>query len=208
MANERIKLRTPPFRLSFPNVFQPSSYEGSTPKYSIAMLFYPDKFTKKQKKLYDLLVSSAEDALREKFKIKKGKKIPSNLKFPMRDGDEKPDLDGYGDGCMFASASSKMRPGVVDMDQVEIDDMEDIYAGCWCRATLTVYAYDNIGKGAAFGLYNLQKLDDDDSFSSRTSAEDDFADDDWDDDDVSGMKGAGHQESAGDDDDDDDDPTA
>ena len=198
---ERVKLRTPPFRLSFPNVFAPSSYEGSTPKYSISMLFYPGKMNKKQKELYNIMYKAAEDALRDKFKVAKGKKIPSNLKFPLRDGDEKPDLDGYGDGCMFASASSKMRPGIVDIDQVEIDDPEDIYAGCWARATLTVYAYDNIGKGAAFGLYNIQKLADDESFSSRTSAEDDFADEEWDDDDVSGMLGAGHTDGSSDDDD-------
>jgi len=204
---ERIKLRTPPFRLSFPNVFSPSSYEGSTPKYSISMLFYPEKMNKKQLALFKAMEKAADDAVRDKFKVGKGKKIPSNIKMPIRDGDEKPDLDGYGDGCRFASASSKMRPGVIDLDGVEIDDIEELYAGCWCRATLTVYAYDNIGKGAAFGLYNLQKLADDESFSSRTSAEDDFADDDWDDDELDGMIGAGHQEG-GSDDEDDDDPMA
>jgi len=203
---ERVKLRTPPFRLSFPNVFAPSSYEGSAPKYSISMLFYPEKMNKKQLASFKAMEKAADTAIRDKFKIAKGKKIPSNIKQPLRDGDEKPDLDGYGDGCRFASASSKMRPGVIDLDGVEIDDPEELYAGCWCRATLTVYGYDNIGKGAAFGLYNIQKLADDESFSSRTSAEDDFADDDWDDDDLEGMIGAGHQD--GSDDDDDDDPLA
>ena len=198
---ERVKLRTPPFRLSFPNVFAPSSYEGSAPKYSISMLFYPEKMNPKQAKLFKALESAAENAVRDHFKIAKGKKLPGNLKMPLRDGDEKPDLDGYGDGCRFASASSKMKPGVIDLDGIEIDDPEELYAGCWCRATLTVYAYDNIGKGAAFGLYNLQKVADDDSFSSRTSAEDDFADDDWDDDDLDGMLGAGSSS-------DDDDPMA
>lgn len=206
MANDRVKLRTPPFRLSFPNVFQSTSYEGSPPKYSISMLFYPDLMNKKQKKLYDAMVSAADEAVRTKFKIGKGKKIPANFKMPFREGDEKPDLDGYGDGCMFAGASSKMRPGVVDLDGCEIDDPEDLYPGCWCRATVTVYGYDNIGKGAAFGLYNIQKLKDDASFSSRTSAEDDFADDDWDDDDLDSMEGAGQQ--TGGDSDDTDDPTA
>jgi hypothetical protein len=123
------------------------------------------------------------------------------MKMPIRDGDEKPDLDGYGDGCRFASASSKMKPGVIDLDGIEIDDPEELYAGCWCRATITVYPYDNIGKGAAFGLYNLQKVADDDSFSNRTSAEDDFADEDWGDDELDGMIGAGHQEGGEDEDD-------
>lgn len=202
MAKERIKLRTPPFRLSFPNVFSPNTHGDSGPKYSISMLFYPEKMNKKQLALFKEMEKAAEDAVRSMFNVAKGKKLPNNFKMPFRDGDEKPDLDGYGDGCTFASASSKMRPGVVDLDGVEIDDAEELYPGCWCRATLTVYAFDNKSKGAAFGLYNIQKLRDDDSFSSRTSAEEDFADDEWDDDDLDGMVGAGQKGgSAGDDDD-------
>lgn len=206
MANDRIKLRTPPFRLSFPKLLRAESYEDGPAKYSCSMLFYPDKMSKAQLKLFKAMEKAADDAIREKFKIKKGKKIPANFKFPLRDGDEKPDLDGYGDGCRFASASSKMKPGIIDLDGVELLDDEEVYAGMWCRATLTVFAYDNIGKGAAFGLYNIQKLADDESFSSRTSAEDDFADDDWDDDDLDGMMGAGQSGSS--DDDDEDDPMA
>lgn len=199
---ERIKLKTPPFRLSFPNLLAPNSYEGGPAKYGCSMLFYPDKMNKKQKALFDAMVQAADAALREKFKIPKGKKIPANFKLPMRDGDEKPDLDGYGDGCKFASATSKMKPGIIDVNGVEIDDAEEIYAGCWCRATITVFGYDNIGKGAAFGLYNIQKIADDASFSNRASAEDDFADDDWDDDELDGMIGAGHQEGSTDEEDD------
>jgi len=150
---ERLKAVTPPFRVSFPAVFEASSYQGGDPKYSVVMLFYPDKF----KKLI--------------------KDLPGNFKKPLRDGAEKAHLDGYGEGMMFGTASSKQRPGLVDRTKQPILTEEEFYPGCWARATITAYPYDNVGKGVAFGLHNLQKLGDDENFTGRVAAEDDFGDD-------------------------------
>ena len=50
-STERKKLWTPPFRVSFPSVFEASSYQGSKPKYSVVGLWYPAKFDAKQKEV-------------------------------------------------------------------------------------------------------------------------------------------------------------
>lgn len=171
---ERKAIFTPPFRVSFPNAFRPSSYNGGEPKYSIAMLFYPAKFNEQAKKAWKEMGRIADEAALEKFK-KRIKDFPDNFRKPFRKGEEKAHLDGYGEGCIFASASSKQAPGVVDRNRENILE-QDLYAGCWARASVTAFAYDNKGKGVAFGLHNIQKLGEGESFSGRIAAEEDFGD--------------------------------
>lgn len=171
---ERKPIFTPPFRVSFPNVFRPSSYNGGEPKYSLSMLFYPANFNEQAKKAWAEMGRIADEAALEKFK-KRIKDLPDNFRKPMRKGEEKAHLDGYGPGCMFASASSKQAPGVVDRNREDILE-QDFYPGCWARASVTAFAYDNKGKGVAFGLHNLQKLGEGENFSGRIAAEEDFGD--------------------------------
>ena len=173
---ERLKAVTPPFRVSFPAVFEASSYQGSDPKYSVVMLFYPDKFTDADKRAWVAVQAIADAASKDMFK-KLVKDLPGNFKKPLRDGAEKAHLDGYGEGMVFGTASSKQRPGLVDRNKQPILAEDEFYPGCWARATVTAYPYDNIGKGVAFGLHNLQKLGDDENFTGRVAAEDDFGDD-------------------------------
>lgn len=178
MAEQRSKVTTPPFRLSFPAVFEKSQYGDGQPKYSVVMLFYPDKMNDKEKAKYKAMRKLLSEACQIKFSkpLKEMAKNP-NFKRGIRDGMEKEDLDGYGAGCKFATASSKMQPGIIDRDRDPILKSEDLYPGCWCRATVTAYGYDNKSKGVAFGLQNIQKLGEGESFSGRTDAEDDFDND-------------------------------
>ena len=174
---ERLKVVTPPFRVSFPAVFEPSSYQGGDPKYSLVGLFYLDKFTEADKKAWASMNAIADAAAKDKFK-KIVKDLPANFKRPIREGKEKDHLEGYNvPNCMFATFSSKQRPGLVDRNKQPILSEEDFYPGCWARATITSYPYDNVGKGVAFGLHNLQKLGDDENFTGRVAAEEDFDDD-------------------------------
>lgn len=154
---------TPNFRLSFPALFTPTAFDNQEPKYKITMLF---------PKGTDLsaLHAMAKAAAAEKWPDPS--KRPNNLRNPFRDGDvDKPDVAGY-PGNIFVGASSKMRPGVVDQNLQPILSEDDIYAGCWCRAQVTCFAYDKAGnRGVAFGLQNLQKVRDDEPFSGRAPAE-------------------------------------
>jgi hypothetical protein len=164
------KVRTPEFRVSFPNVFEPVGFNGSPPKYSICMLF--DKGTD-----ISALKKEAYKAAQEKWGDKaKGMVESGKVRMPFRDGDEdKPDVDGY-KNCVFMNCSSKQKPGLVDQDVNPIMDKNDFYAGCYAHATVKPFAYDTAGnKGVSFGLQNIQFIRDGDSFSGRSRAEDDFA---------------------------------
>lgn len=167
------KVLTPVFRVSFPSVFEASSYEGGAPKYSVCAVWEPAKFTAKDKALWDAMMALADSVSVEKFK-KKLAALPANFKKPFRDGTEKEGLTGFGEGKIFANLSSKMRPGIIFLDNTPLTDSEDFYPGCYARATVTAYAYDNVGKGVALGLQNLQKIKDGDRLDSRTEASDDF----------------------------------
>ena len=162
-------IMTPEFRVSFPAVFKPKRQKGddtSEPKYGLTMLFPKGADLSKLK-------AAAQEAVKEKW----GDKPPKSLRSPFRDQGEK-EYEGYVEGAVFVSASSKQKPGLVDRQRQDIIDETEFYPGCYARATLRAFAYDNNGnKGVAFGLNNVQKLRDGDPLGGRTRAQDDFADD-------------------------------
>lgn len=182
MAKDTRKVTTPKFRASFAWVFKPQPpMEGSQgePKYGVTMLF--DQAAQKTP-AFEAMKKLAIAAAREKFgdKLKSdGKGWFVGLRNPLRDGAEKSEMEGYGDGVIFAAATTKMQPGLVDqrLNRIISDEVSEdgFYSGCYARATVTAYGYDKAGnKGVAFGLQNVQKLGDDTAFSGRTAAEDDF----------------------------------
>lgn len=171
------KVVTPVFRVSFPAVFEAKSFDNGPPKFSVSAIWDPSRFTPAEKKLWDAMIGLADSVSMERFK-KKMNDLPGNFKKAIRDGAEKADLAGYGEGLLFANLSSKMKPGLIDRDRTPILSAEDFYPGCYARATITAYSYDNKGKGVAFGLQNLQKIAEGERLDSRTDAAEDFGDDD------------------------------
>ncbi len=164
MSNNRFK--TPLFRVSYPYVYKPSTYGTGDPRYGVTMLFDTD--------LVDL--SKMKIAVKSVAAEKWGKKVPKSVKKPFRSGEEdaKVDVDGYGEGVEFASARSVDAPG---MCTIEFEPCDDLKAGDYARATLSIFAYDNESKGVAFGLQNVQKIADGEPFGAvRPNAEDDFDD--------------------------------
>lgn len=166
---------TPPFRLSFPTLFEPESMDDKGPKkYGLSAVWTPADFTEADKKKWRTIMVAINEASKDRFK-KAWKDLPDNIKKGIRDGSERADMEGYGNGTKFANITSKMKPGVINLDNERLGP-EDIYPGCYCRATVTVYTYDNKGKGVALGLMNVQKIKDGERLDSRTDAEDDFDD--------------------------------
>lgn len=163
------KCITPEFRLSFPALAKPVSYQGQDAKYSIVMLF-------RKKTDITALKRIVKVALEEQWGSDKAK-WPKGLKMPFRDGDEKDDTVGYAD-TIFCTAKSKesAQPGMVDArNQPVIDVEKTFYAGCYCRAEIIAYAFDVSGnKGVGFSLQNIQKLKEGEKFSGRKNAEDVF----------------------------------
>lgn len=175
---------TPVFRVSFPNLFEAKAMTGpdgkpGQPKFGLSAVWDPSKFTEKEKELWKILGAALNGAAQEKFKCN-FKDLPANVKRGLRDGNEKADLEGYGAGTRFANITSKMRPGVVNLAKEPIGpehgNADEIYPGCYARATVTVYTYDKIGKGIAIGLMNVQKVKDGGRLDSRTDAAEDFED--------------------------------
>lgn len=172
------RLITPKFRVSFPQVFEKASYNNGTPRYSVTGLFWPKQFTAADTEKWQAIKKKLAEVCVEFFKKDlRTMKEDRSFKIPFHKGSEK-DYQGYGDPDMvyFSMANSKRRPQILDVNGQPITETnsEEFYAGCWARASVNPYGFNNIGKGLAIGLGNLQKVGDDESFEGFTSAEDDF----------------------------------
>lgn len=178
---EKAKYVTPVFRGSFVNVFSPQSVDGGEPKYGLSAIWTPSKFGPKDKARWNAMMNALNAESKAAFKMGL-KELPQNYKKGVRDGKEKMDVEGYGEGTKFANLTSKMRPGVVDFrtgEPISPEDgnAEEVYSGAFFQATVTVYSYNNKNKGVSLGLYNLRKVKDGPRLDLRTDAAADFADD-------------------------------
>ena len=176
------KVVTGKVRFSYVNIFKSRSFQaGQDAKFSICLLIpKSDKAT--IKKIKAAIDEAVEQGIAEKW----GGKKPANLKLPLRDGDdERADEAPEYEEMYFLNANSTQKPGIVDADLNEILDPDEVYSGCWGRASINFYAFNTNGnKGVGVGLNNIQKLKDDTRLGgARASAEDDFGDDFQDDED-------------------------
>lgn len=171
---------TPKFRASYVNAFVPvgATNDDGTPKmkdgkqvmeYSLQALFPKDA---------DLsaLKAAAKQAAVDKW----GTDVPKNLRSPFRI--EKQDgsvPDALEEGGSFMNFKTTKQPGVIDAARQDIIDPVEFYSGCWARASVNAFAYGGPGTkfspGVAFGLQNLQKLEDGDPLGgTRVKASDEF----------------------------------
>lgn len=166
------KVITNKVRISYAHIWKPKGINGGDPKYSVSILISKDD--------EDTIncINQAVEAAKEAGKGKFGGKIPASLKMPLRDGDiDRPDDENYV-GHYFVNASSATRPGIIDVAKKDIEDEDEVYSGCYVRASINFYAFNTNGnKGIACGLNNLQKVADGEKLSGRASAADDFDDD-------------------------------
>jgi hypothetical protein len=172
-TEQSTKVITGKVRASYCHVFTPSSVdEGGEKKYSVSLII-PKSDTATIDK-----IKAAIAAATEAGKGKWENKIPKNLKTPLRDGDVDRDGDEAYADAYFINATSKTKPGIIDLMKAEITDPEGFYSGCFCRASLNFYAFNTKGnKGIAAGLNNLQKVADGEPLGGgRAKAEDDFDD--------------------------------
>jgi hypothetical protein len=88
----------------------------------------------------------------------------------LRDGDEeKADEHPEYAGMYFLKAKSDSKPILLDEYKDEILDETELYSGCWGRANINFFAFDNNTKGVSAGLNALQKKRDDDAFGGRVT---------------------------------------
>lgn len=171
-----------PCRISFANIWQPHSINGSEEKYSVSCII-----PKTDKKLL-AKIHAAVEAAKEDGKTRKWNgKIPPNLKLPLRDGDiDRPDDENY-ENCFFLNATSKDAPQIVDRRVQAITDPMMVYSGCYCNVSVNFYAFNaNGNRGVAAGLGNIQFVKDGERLSGKASAESEFDALEADDEDVLG----------------------
>ena len=103
------KVVTGVVRLSYANVWEPASINGSNPKYSVSLII-----PKTDTKTIDA-INAAVDAAIKDGAAKFGGKIPNKaaLKLPLRDGDLERDDEAY-KGAYFVNANSTTAPQIVD----------------------------------------------------------------------------------------------
>ena len=168
--NNKTKVITGKARFSYANVWEPKSINGGDEKYSVSLIISKDD----TKSIAE--IKAAIEAAKQEGKAKFGGKIPANLKLPLRDGDvDRPDDEAY-KNSYFVNANSKDKPQIVDKNVKPILDQSEVYSGCYGRASITFYAFNQNGnKGIACGLGNIQKLADGEPLSGRSRAEDDFS---------------------------------
>lgn len=169
-------ITTPKFRVSFPHVFEPKKNELSgQDEYSLVAVFPKGTDITELKK-------AVEEAIVSKWGMDKAKR-PNGLRSPFRDNKEKAKEiggkmvypEGYEEGGFFMNLKSKNPPGVVNQNVQDILDKNEFYAGCWARASVSAYAYDNKGnRGVSFGLGHVQKLKDDKPLGNRIRPEEAF----------------------------------
>ena len=171
MAEVTTKVTTGEVRFSYAHVFEPASINGSEPKYSVSILI--DKKDKATLARVKKAIEAAKQAGAAKF----GGKVPTNLKTPLRDGDEEKEDDEVYAGKYFINANAKTKPGIIDQYGNPIIDSTEFYSGCYGHASVTFYAFNTSGnKGIACGLNNIMKTRDGEALGGRSKAEDDFAD--------------------------------
>ena len=153
--------------LSYANVWEPKSINGSVEKYSCSCIIAKD-----DTKTVEAIKAAMEEAKQE-GKAKFGGRIPASIKLPLRDGDvERPDDPAY-KNAYFINANSKDKPQIVERNVRPILDTSEVYSGCYGRVSLSFYAFNTNGnKGIACGLGNIHKLAGGEALVGRSGAYD------------------------------------
>lgn len=165
-------------RLSYANIWEPKSIQGSDPKYSCSLLI-----PKSDTKTVDAIQNAIKNTLAESAG-KFGGKVPplGSLKLPLRDGDAEKDTDTNPEyaGMFFLNANNKTAPQIVERSATggiqPILDQNEVYSGCYAQVSIEFFAFNSNGnKGVGVALGNILKTRDGESLGGGAiSAEADF----------------------------------
>lgn len=157
-------------RFCYVKVFEAVAAPGSTDlKYSL-QLRIPKSDTALVEQIKAAILAAVEKGKKDKW----GGTVPAGLKQPLRDGDkEKPGEEEF-KGHYFINASNTLKPGLVDANLQKIINPSDFYSGCYGRVDITFYPFNtqnNLSRGIACSLNNIQKLQDGEPLAGGQSAE-------------------------------------
>jgi len=166
---DRIRLTTPECRLSYPALFEPRKPGDMQAGKFTATLLFP--------KENDAAIKLLRDAVKTIVADKWGQKVPKTLHLPILDGDDE-EQESY-HGNWFVRVWTKIKPAVYFIGEhgayEKATEPRMFYPGCWVRASVTPFAWVNMGKqGVTFGLNSVLFVRDDDPFVSYGDPVEDF----------------------------------
>lgn len=161
-------------RFSYVQVFEPRAINGGDEKYSVTLLI-----PKSDVDTYQKITAEINKCLQENVATTFKGVMPANQSLPLYDGDGlRQSGEPFGPECKghwVISAKTNTAPEVVDANCNPIISKNDFYSGCYGRASIRFYAYNQNGnKGIGCGLGNVQKLEDGQTLDGRTTALEDF----------------------------------
>lgn len=161
-------------RFSYANVFEPRQTPNGDLKYSVTLLI-PKSDANTYQRIVNELNKTLEEGVASVFKGV----MPASPKMPIYDGDGvRPSGEAFEPECKghwVMTANSNSAPEIVDASCNPILSKNEFYSGCYGRASLRFYAYNQNGnKGVGCGLGNVQKLEDGQPLDGRTTAAEDF----------------------------------
>lgn len=180
---EKTQITTGKVRFSYVHAFEPHADQNGNEKYSVTLLI-----PKRDKQTLAKISKAIENAKKNFREKNPGKKLPSNLATTLHDGDGEKTYGGeYGPeckGCMVMTVSSKNKPVIVYADKMPMTEESELYSGCYGRAVINFYVYNNSGSvGVSAGLNGIMKLEDGEPLAGTIITDSDW-DDDFDDYDV------------------------
>jgi hypothetical protein len=153
---ENIQITVTNARLSYANIFRAKAMEGSVgePKYSCVFLLDKKTNAKDIKTIQDAIAKQVKEGLKGKH--------PGADKVCLKDGSNKADVDGYGDGVMYVSAGNVKRPVIVDQKRNPLDEEDGKpYSGCIVNGVFNLWVQDNkYGKRINASLTHVQFVKD------------------------------------------------
>ena len=165
-----IKFTTGLVRLSYPHIFRPAETLNGDMKYSASLIVPKNSDTvKRVKQVVQELMAKPET------KQLMGKTKP---KYELlRDGDEKEDPAYEGAYFINAKSNEDHPPKVMDRDRVEVADPNEVYAGCYVQAIISIYAYNKNGNsGVGASLLGIRKIKDGEPLTGSVVSDSDFDD--------------------------------
>ena len=162
-------------RWSYCNVLQPREDDNGKMKYSVSLIIPKD-----DTETVDAIKRAIQYVYNDSTETLAGKNgvVPEldDISIPLNDGDvERPDDATY-KNSYYINAKSDYAPNIIDCHGRKLRSDDDVYSGCYGRASITFYAYrknKNVGIGA--GLNNMLKCADGERLGGMISAETDFA---------------------------------
>jgi hypothetical protein len=155
--------------LSFPALFQPTSFNGADPKFSTMIIFEEGEN-----------LTALENAIEEAL-IKKFGDLPAKWNNPIKDGNTKTDKNGdvrpefANRKFITVKCKAADAPAVYDATLQPVMDAKEVYGGAKARVSINPFAYDFSGKGVSLYLKGVQLTGEGEPFGVATSAADDFS---------------------------------